>query len=142
MRTDSSGDWFCIDDYSPEPYRDGTEISPIVSEEQLAQLLRNYAQKEPRILIIANPNGGRAFVGIGGELAAVSYYPTQDRRVCVTARPKETYTKQIHDFRAVGEWTPFYAEYMMPFEKVIQIIIDLYRTGELPVWITWKQTGV
>jgi Immunity protein Imm1 len=137
MTNNVSKEWYFTDNSEPEAYRDGSETFPIESEEHLVQVLREYSQQDPRIVVLESPAGAYAFVGIGGPLAGVTYYANPSSGLSVTAKPKEAYADEERWFTAVGEWRRFRAANLMPVDRVIEILTHLFRTANLPDWVDW-----
>ena len=80
--------WTLTDLYEPNIYWDGTESFPIPSSAELERALRDYSSKQPRVVVIQSPTAGEFFVGIGGQLAGVRYYPRPGSDRAITAKPR------------------------------------------------------
>ena len=139
MSNDSSNQWFLTDESDPEPWRDGSEVLAIRSEEHLVSLLRIYAEKEPRVFTLKGPISGIAFMGIGGPFAGIDYYPNLPSSTrSLSATPAVRHTDEKQWFTAVGEPSGFAADHVMPVEELIHVVAHLYRTGELADWVQWN----
>ncbi len=130
--------WMLTDVLHPEFMRTGTESILIDSENQLATLLEQFAQRLARQLMIQSPRGEFLFVGIGGPSASVHYYPGPEGDPGLFAKPPRTFNEPVF-FSAEGLATKVDPEYLMTPNTAIRVILDFYRTGELPSWIEWEE---
>jgi hypothetical protein len=139
MTIDVSTQWFLTDESGPEPWRDGSEVVVVRSEEHLVSLLRIYAEKKPRVFTLKGPISGIAYIGIGGPFAAIHYYPKVPSSTrSLSATPAVRHTDEKQWFTLVGEPSSFAADHVMPVGELIHVVAHLYRTGELADWIQWK----
>jgi hypothetical protein len=110
---------------------------PVYSLGQLEQLLRGFAAREPRMLDLRRPGGGRMSLGIGGDLAAVYADPIGSQWTW-TAQAQRPYTDRPGEFIAYDQPQDFEASALMPAEEVIGIVLHFVEHGELPrthVWV-------
>jgi hypothetical protein len=133
----------CIltDNRFPIPYREGDEDIPIHSIQELKETLRFFSFQEPGVLILSSQHIPTLFIGIAGELAAVTAYPEPPTRLhCSWSAMSETpYTTENLGVPSEGETSLFKARCVMPIEDVICIVAYIVEHGELPNTISWVQ---
>lgn len=130
------GNWQFTDNREPEIYRDGSESFPIDSAEHLLSLLREYATKPPRVVIIESPDFGQVFLGIGGPWTSMRYYPSLTEHRSVEAKPND----QLHlgELWFVSESEPSQFKYGLPVELMIEVVLHLVCTGQLSELVEWQ----
>jgi hypothetical protein len=114
---------------------------PVYSLGQLEQLLRSFAARQPRMLDLRRPRGGRMSLGIGGDVAGIIAYPIrnpppgdQPSWMAQACRP---YTDRPAEFIGYDQPQYFEASALMPAEEVIRIVLHFVARGELPDTHHW-----
>lgn len=111
---------------------------PVYSVEQLSELLHNFAQQEPRVLILEVPsNGAQFFIGMSKGLGGIRVYPFRSTGYCWSAKPNKTYSTSDFWITCEGEPSLFRAAYMMPILDIIQMIVYIVENDDLPNEPDW-----
>ncbi len=129
------------DNRRPYPRRQGGEYVEVYSVQQLVQLLHAFAGRAPGDVIVSRPNGPLLFVGIGGDLAAVTAYPypgvPMKKQLSWTARANKLYATENRNFVSEGEPVTYRIEDLMPVEEVIDIVVQAMELGQLSDTHDW-----
>ena len=118
------------------------EPGNVYSVEELVNILRAAAAREPHILHLNLRGGLRVEVAIGGKLAAIrvvclTWDPSRRQPGSWTAKADWHYTTEIHGFFSTGYCPDYPPDDMMPVDDVIQIALYLVEHEELPDTHVW-----
>lgn len=113
----------------------------IDSQADLASELHRLAEAEPRVVEVRMRPGEYLNVGIGGPLGFVEHVTNQP--YCAeTAVPRQPYADPdglgYVSFRCGGIGSEVDVERVMPVAEAVEIVLAVYRDGELPAWVKWQ----
>jgi hypothetical protein len=111
---------------------------PIGNEQVLQAELEKLKQLEPRVAKLLSPAGNYIIFGIGGSLSFVEVTSGPERLkviACTDVLPEDA------DFGFVYDSVPsdIEADYLIPVETAIEIILHYYSQGKLLNSIRWDR---
>jgi hypothetical protein len=124
-----------VEDMSPD--EEEANDLPIQSAEELARLLRHFASKEPRLVLVRMPNGVRLFIGIGRNVAVVRVFPDGRSPLVLAPRPDPQYSPDDLWVVAEGQQSSYHAYNVMSLDNVIEIVKYIVERDELPNFVRW-----
>jgi hypothetical protein len=77
-------------------------------------------------------------VGIGGPNARLLYFAGRESDHGLIAKPPLTFHEPAF-FPSEGQASRTDPEYLMTPDTAIRLVLDFYRTGDLPSWIEWEE---
>jgi hypothetical protein len=121
--------------------RDGmaTRQTVILSADHLRETLALYADREPAIVRLEGMAGLLARIGFGGSVGVVLVTGVGGRRDEQIAAASTPHTQEAAAFQYLGEQVQFAPKHLLPAAVVVDIVIYLYRTRELPSWVHWEK---
>ena len=111
----------------------------ILSADHLRETLALYPDREPGILRLEGMAGLLLRIGFGGPVGVVLVAGTGGTKDEQVAVAPAQHTQEAVAFRYLGEQLPFAPKYLLPAAVVVDIVVYLYRTRELPSWVQWQK---
>lgn len=131
--------WMLVDTLQPEFLRPDTASLLIQSAEHLEAVLRDFARRMPRQVVMQNGKGQSIFISIGGPLAGVHYYPSREASIGFFACPPTPTASGSLFFTGEGQPTEVEPAHLLPVEQAIALVVEIYRTDDLPPSVDWEE---
>jgi hypothetical protein len=113
----------------------------IAGEADLQATLDWLSGLEPRVVELVMRPGEYLNLGIGGPVAFVEHVTNEPYRA-ETAVPRQPYTDPYGlgyvSFRCGRIGSEIDNEWIMPVAEAVEIVLSIYRNGELPAWGEWQ----
>jgi len=118
-----------------------TRQTVILSAEHLREVLASYGDQDPRILHLEGISGLLVRIGIGGTFGAVHVTGRAGLKESRFATASMEHTGDQAAFGYLGEAWHVPPRYLLPAAAVMDIVAFIYRTRDLPGWVTWARRG-
>jgi hypothetical protein len=113
--------------------------SVIADNEQLSRILDSLRTREPFFAELFGENGYNLMIGIGGTIGCVQYSRSDGNSAYLVAvAPKPIAEKGYVEFLIGNTPTPVSMRYILPFEKVKQIVNYFLETGARSAKVSWE----
>jgi hypothetical protein len=116
-----------------------TRQTIILSADHLRETLALYGDRVPGMLRLEGMAGLLVRIGIGGPLGVVLVTGVGGRRDEQIAVASTQHTQDAAVFQYLGAQVPFLPQHLLPAAVVVDIVVYLYRTRELPSWVLWEK---
>lgn len=119
------------------------QIACEVSEEkELRDLLYNLVKHESRVVILDIPNIGIFTLGVGLPYGFVQYSKSAEPPYLVASDDGNAELIDSDDeveFDANGTPTPIPKHLCLPYDRIVDIIVHVYISHDLPRSVKWKE---
>jgi len=109
----------------------------ISEPERLAALLDSLRAREPFIARLVGENC-HLDIGLGGDIGCVLFEARQPPLLMAVAAPVDRSNNEV-EFMLGGTLSPVPARYILPFEKMKEIVVHFQRTGERSPMVSWEK---
>jgi len=132
-------EWYIADCIDPVEDPDDTPQIHFESEEQLREILNQFRQRRPGLVILKSPHKEFLKIHIGGPFAGLRWMKEPFSRHYKEAVANPICSPTGVKFTEEGDTNFLEPEALLPVAQVIEAIIFFYKTQRLPEWITWMQ---
>jgi hypothetical protein len=111
----------------------------ILSADHLRESLELYADDEPAILRLEGMAGLLLRIGVGGPVGVVLVAGATTAKDEHVALASTQHAQDAVAFRYLGQEVTCARRYLLPAAVVVDVVLYLYRTRELPGWVHWEK---
>jgi hypothetical protein len=129
---------FKLVDYSQGNYEEPQEVL-ISDEEDLRRTLKQFRQKDPRLVDLISPAGNCLTIGVGAPLGCVMFTKASGDPPYLWAVGDSSDQETYIGFDAGGTLTPVPLYRCLPFERVVEIAVYYFLNGVLPENVKWDE---